>query len=43
MNPPPPRLPADGFTTESANATAMAASIALPPSSKTFIPISVAR
>ena len=33
----------DGFTTAKANATATAASIALPPSSKTFIPISVAR
>ena len=43
INPPPPRLPAEGFTTARANATATAASIAFPPSSKTFIPISVAR
>ena len=41
--PPPPRFPADGFTTAKAKATAIAASIAFPPSSKTFIPISVAR
>src|SRR5439155_1328878 len=31
MNPPPPRLPASGSTTASANPTATAASTALPP------------
>src|SRR6267142_1520690 len=31
MKPPPPRLPAAGWVTASANATAMAASTALPP------------
>src|SRR5215204_3570913 len=31
MKPPPPRLPAAGCVTASANATAIAASIALPP------------
>src|SRR5579871_3040330 len=31
MNPPPPRLPADGCVTASARATATAASTALPP------------
>ena len=34
INPPPPKFPADGFTTAKANATATAASIAFPPSSK---------
>src|SRR5262245_51271195 len=31
INPPPPRLPADGHTTASASPTATAASTALPP------------
>lgn len=39
MNPPPPRFPAAGKTTASANATATAASTALPPRFITSTPI----
>src|SRR5262245_13997436 len=38
INPPPPRLPADGHTTASANPTATAASTALPPRFNTSTP-----
>src|SRR5438874_940515 len=38
MKPPPPRLPAAGYTTASAKATAMAASTALPPRRRTSTP-----
>src|ERR1051325_10888317 len=43
MNPPPPMLPATGWTTASANATATAASTALPPRRSTSTPTSLAR
>src|ERR1043166_7493122 len=42
MNPPPPMLPASGSTTSSANATATAASMALPPSFRTSTPAALA-
>src|SRR5437764_278219 len=38
MKPPPPRLPAAGYTTASAKATAIAASTALPPRRRTSTP-----
>src|SRR5262245_27844271 len=38
INPPPPRLPADGHTTANASPTATAASIALPPRFNTSTP-----
>ena len=41
-NPPPPMLPAQGYVTASANPTATAASIALPPAFSTATPTSVA-
>src|SRR5436190_13636332 len=40
MKPPPPRLPADGWVTASANAVATAASTALPPRASTLAPAS---
>ena len=42
MKPPPPILPALGWVTASANPTAAAASIALPPFFSTRNPVSVA-
>src|SRR5215469_4709536 len=42
MNPPPPKLPALGCVTASANPTATAASIALPPRFSTSTPASAA-
>ena len=42
MNPPPPMLPATGWTTASANATATAASTALPPRRSMSTPTSLA-
>ena len=39
MNPPPPMLPAVGWTTASANAVATAASTALPPAAIASAPI----
>ena len=41
-NPPPPILPAEGYTTASPKPTATAASTALPPRRKTSTPISAA-
>jgi hypothetical protein len=38
MKPPPPRLPALGKVTANANATAIAASTALPPAASTSAP-----
>ena len=38
MNPPPPRLPASGFTTASASPVATAASTALPPAARISTP-----
>ena len=38
MNPPPPRLPASGFTTASARPVATAASTALPPPARMSTP-----
>src|SRR5690349_4160807 len=38
INPPPPRFPAEGQTTASANPTATAASMALPPRLSTSTP-----
>src|SRR3954449_9338251 len=40
MKPPPPRLPASGCVTASANAVATAASTALPPCARTLAPAS---
>ena len=42
MNPPPPMLPAVGWVTASANAVATAASMAVPPSRRTWAPTSEA-
>ncbi len=42
MNPPPPMFPAEGCVTASANPTATAASIALPPFFSTATPTSAA-
>src|SRR5205807_2650725 len=42
MNPPPPMLPATGYVTASAKATATAASTALPPDLRTDTPTSAA-
>ena len=42
MKPPPPRLPASGWTTASANPTATAASVALPPRRRMSRPTSLA-
>ncbi len=42
MKPPPPRLPAAGYTTASAYPTATAASMALPPLFNTSTPMRVA-
>ena len=42
MNPPPPMLPAVGWVTPSANATATAASTALPPRFRIAMPMSLA-
>src|SRR5690606_42065264 len=42
MNPPPPRLPAEGYTTARANCVAIAASTALPPALRMSSPTLVA-
>ncbi len=42
MKPPPPMLPASGFTTASANEVAIAASTALPPACRMSTPTRLA-